>query len=340
MQNAKFRSNFKFEKLTQSPQEQLAMSCNVSFNFNRVSEYFDDNGLPTEQAVKLFTGNFVNDHKSPFFTQHLEKIEHNYNIASLIHSSIEMAGIDYYCYDGKFHYVFSLFAGLKWFNDDRLPKDFREKIENGIKSKFPQILPIFYEAQKKRAKLGKVALTESEMDLYAKFSLVRENFQIEIPLFIKNQLIRHIQGFSFTEISRRYTFDGVEFFMPENYLELGLLPKAADTKRQGRNEEMFITETSQDLHKIKEGVELAYLSYLKNIEGSVAPEFARNILPQCTYTTLVVSMTVSCAARICGLRLDYHTQKETRDFANLIYDHFSANYSEFDDLIEISKKYF
>jgi thymidylate synthase ThyX len=77
--------------------------------------------------------------------------------------------------------------------------------------------------------------------------------------------------------------------------------------------------------------------FKENIKEGVAPEIARNILPQCTYTTLVVSMTVSCAARIYGLRSAKYAQKEIRDFAEMIKDCF-VKYPEFESLIEISKK--
>ena len=191
-------------------------------------------------------------------------------------------------------------------------------------------------------------LIRTVKDLYAKFTLVRETFQIEIPLFMKNQLIRHIQGFSYTEISRRYTFDGIEFFMPESYFENGLMPKTPEVKRQGREEGVFMQEKklsheisydeligkeainstlsgehTEDL-KLSMGdlINFNHKWFKENIKEGVAPEFPRNILPQCTYTTLVVSMTVSCAARICGLRLDYHAQKEIRDFAEMIKDYF------------------
>jgi thymidylate synthase ThyX len=180
---------------------------------------------------------------------------------------------------------------------------------------------------------------------------------------MKNQLIRHIQGFSYTEISRRYTFDGIEFFMPESYVKNGLLPKAPEIKRQGREEGAFIQEKklsheisydeqigkevinsnlkgehTEDLKFSMEGLlNFNHEWFNENIKEGVAPEIARNILPQCTYTTLVVSMTVSCAARIYGLRSDYHAQKEIRDFAEMIKDYF-VKYPEFESLIEISKK--
>jgi thymidylate synthase ThyX len=367
MQNATFRSDYKFEPLTQAPLEQLLMACNVSFGFKQMHLYINEDGTPTEKAIQLIKGGFKNKHKSPFFTQHLDTFVSVEKIYSRLPSSYEFAGVDSALIDGKFHYTFSLYAALMFYKDDRIGADLRFKLQAGIQKKFTFILPIFEEVQSEQAleneKAGIKELTQEEKDLYAKFTLVRETFQIEIPLFMKNQLIRHIQGFSYTEISRRYTFDGIEFFMPESYVENGLLPKAPEIKRQGRDEGVFMQERklsheisyderigtevinsnlsgehTEDLNFSMESLlNFNHKWFKENIKEGIAPEFARNILPQCTYTTLIVSMTVSCAARICGLRLDYHTQKETRDFAEMIKDYF-VKYPEFENLIEISKK--
>jgi len=367
MQNANFRSDYKFNPLTQTPLEQLLMACNVSFGFKQMHLYINEDGTPTEKAIQLIKGGFKNKHKSPFFTQHLDTFVSVTNIYSRLLSSYEFAGIDLVLIDGKYHYTFSLYAALMFYKDDDIGADLRFKLQEGIQKKFPFILPIFEEVQREQALENEIngikKLTQEEKDLYAKFTLVRETFKIEIPLFMKNQLIRHIQGFSYTEISRRYTFDGIEFFMPESYFENGLLPKAPEIKRQGREEGVFMQEKklsheisydeligkevtnstlsgehTEDLNfGIGDLISLNNKWFKENIKEGVAPEVARNILPQCTYTTLVVSMTVSCAARICGLRLDYHAQKEIRDFAKMIKDYF-VKYPEFESLIEISTK--
>jgi len=367
MQNATFRSDYKFKPLTQTPLEQLLMACNVSFGFKQMHLYINEDGTPTEKAIQLIKGGFKNKHKSPFFTQHLDTFVSVENIYSRLSSSYKFAGIDSALIDGKFHYTFSLYAALMFYKDKGIGPDLRFKLQEEVQKKFPFILPIFEEVKREEAleneKAGIKKLTKQEKDLYAKFTLVRETFQIEIPLFMKNQLIRHIQGFSYTEISRRYTFDGIEFFMPESYLENGLLPKAPEIKRQGREEGVFMQEKklshtasydeqigdevinsklsgehTEDLNfSMEDLLNFNHKWFRENIEECVAPEVARNILPQCTYTTLVVSMTVSCAARIYGLRIAKYAQKEIRDFAEMIKDYF-VKYPEFTQLIEISKK--
>lgn len=331
MQSTTFRSDYKFKPLTQTPLEQLLMACNVSFGFKQMHLYINEDGTPTEKAIQLIKGGFKNKHKSPFFTQHLDIFASIENIYSRLPSSYEFAGVDSASIDGKFHYTFSLYAALMFYKDDTIGPDLRFKLQEGIQKKFPFILPIFEEVQREKAleneKAGIKEITQEEKDLYAKFTLVRETFQIEIPLFMKNQLIRHIQGFSYTEISRRYTFDGIEFFMPESYVKNGLLPKAPEIKRQGRAEGVFMQEK-------KLSQEISYDEQIGDevINSKLSGEHTEDLKFR-----LVVSMTVSCAARIYGLRSAKYAQKEIRDFAEMIKDCF-VKYPEFESLIEISKK--
>jgi thymidylate synthase ThyX len=163
-------------------------------------------------GISQISTNLKNKHKSPFFTQHLDTFVSVVNIHSKLRSSYEFAGIDA-VFDNGWHYTFSLYAALMLQKNDDIGADLRFKLQEGIKKKFPFILPILEEVQIEKEledeKNGIKEITQQEKSLYAKFTLVRENFQIEIPLFMKNQLIRHIQGFSYTEISRRYSFDGI-----------------------------------------------------------------------------------------------------------------------------------
>ena len=59
-------------------------------------------------------------------------------------------------------------------------------------------------------------------------------------------------------------------------------------------------------------------AYLRMIEAGVCPEQARMILPQNTMTEWVWTGSLAAWGRVLKLRLDPHTQKETRDVAALI----------------------
>jgi thymidylate synthase (FAD) len=54
------------------------------------------------------------------------------------------------------------------------------------------------------------------------------------------------------------------------------------------------------------------------VEEGVCPEQARMVLPQNTMTEWIWTGTLYAWSRMCKLRLDKHTQRETREVAKLI----------------------
>jgi thymidylate synthase (FAD) len=54
------------------------------------------------------------------------------------------------------------------------------------------------------------------------------------------------------------------------------------------------------------------------LKAGVCPEQARMVLPQNTMTEWIWSGTLFAFAKMCKLRLDPHTQKETQEIAQMI----------------------
>ena len=79
---------------------------------------------------------------------------------------------------------------------------------------------------------------------------------------------------------------------------------------------------------INQGVSL----YNKLLNEGVAPEQARAVLPQSMHTNWIWSGTLYAFARVCGLRLDDHAQKETQEIAKQLDIHW-------EDAFPISWKY-
>jgi len=328
----KTRTDFTFKPIDSiSLLQRLCMGFNVSFGLNQMSQYIDENGNPTQKAIDLFAKNIKHAHKSPLFLENIPTFTSHTNIGEKITSSIELAGVDYYReyvngFYGAFHYTISLYAALVLHTNEKLGFQFRQQIVEGLEKKFPFILKIWKEYQIQKESEGKV-LTEEESQLYNKHSIVRRHFQIEIPFFIANEFKRHIQGLAFTEVSFRYCNNEKEFYILPEYLETGLLPEKLPISRQGRSE-MLVNEVkvshniqykelcgkyefvndvngddTEDLNfGMNEILEKTYQYYEAN-KNTIAPEVIRNILPQCTYTLMVISMSDTCAARMCGLRL-------------------------------------
>lgn len=335
----KTRTNFTFKSIDNIPLlQRLCMGFNVSFSLNQVSQYIDENGSPTQKAIDLFAKNIKHAHKSPLFLEHIPAFTSYINIGEKIKSSIELAGVDYYCdcfegVYGAFHYTISLYAALVLYNDKRLGFEFRQQIVRGLESEFSFIFKIWKEYQTQKEVEGSV-LTEAELQLYNKHSIIRRHFQIEIPFFIANELKRHTQGLSFTEVSFRYSNNEKTFYILPEYLDTGLLPAKPPMLRQGRSDTLIKESKNFGMNEI---LELIYKYYEEN-KNIIAPEVCRNILPQCTYTLMIVSMSDTCAARMCGLRLTKYALPEFQVFAKQIRDYYITVCPEFDQLMEISKK--
>ena len=363
----KTRSDFTFKPIDNvSLLQRLCMGFNVSFGLNQMSQYIDENGNPTQKAIDLFAKNIKNAHKSPLFLEHIPTFTSWINIGEKIKTSIDLAGVDYYCdcvdgVDGAFHYTISLYAALVLHNDKRLGVEFRKPIVDGLEQEFPFILKIWKEYQIKKQEEEKV-LTEAELQLYNKHSIIRRHFQIEIPFFIANEFKRHIQGLAFTEVSFRYCNNEKEFYILPEYLETDLLPEKLPIARQGRSktlvneikisheiqykelcgDSVIVNVVDGDYTKdlnfgMSEILEKTYDYYEAN-KNIIAPEVLRNLLPQCTYTLMMISMSDTCAARMCGLRLTKYALPEFQVFAKQIRDYYITVCPEFDQLIEISKK--
>ncbi len=144
------------------------------------------------------------------------------------------------------------------------------------------------------------------------FSHCVATFQLKTPIFVTRQLQRHTVGLTINETSRRYVDEEPEFFFPTIWRG-----KPVNAK-QG---------SSGEMEKQVEWTELAQYAaseslkdYLLAIDEGMAPEQARMMLPQNTMTEWWWTGSLAAWARVFNLRLDPHTQKETQDVVQMMYD--------------------
>lgn len=139
------------------------------------------------------------------------------------------------------------------------------------------------------------------------------SFRVKAPLFVARQLGKHQVGLVWNEVSRRYVDGEPEFAFP-------VMRQRADNVKQGSSNEFPVElEKCEQVYLYAQNVaEQAYLYLLKQ---NVAPEVARMVLPQSMYTEWIWSGSLAAFARVCKLRLDPHTQKETREIAEQISNH-------------------
>ena len=147
------------------------------------------------------------------------------------------------------------------------------------------------------------------------------SFRVKAPIFCARQLVKH-KFMPWNEVSRRYVDSEPEFYFPEYWRA------KAENVKQGSSDhrhEMVIwhgtngKNGSTDLVDWVAGNTSDQLHlYNTLIEQGVCPEQARAVLPQNTMTEWRWSGTLNAFLDMLVLRLDPHTQKETRDVAERI----------------------
>jgi len=138
-------------------------------------------------------------------------------------------------------------------------------------------------------------------------------FRIKMPIFIAREWFRHTVGFARNEVSRRYVD-----FKPEVWIPTEFRMRDPNLKQGSKNE---IIAQNEAIHEIYvKTMQAALYTYDSLLEANVAPEMARAVLPQSMYTEFIETASLAAYARLCGLRLDSHAQKEIQEFAQAIHD--------------------
>lgn len=138
------------------------------------------------------------------------------------------------------------------------------------------------------------------------FSHVMITMRETVPIFVARQRFKHMVGFTYNEVSRRYVDDEPKLYWPDKWR------KAADNKKQGSSDEEF---KSPDLLWAENHMKGLVTIYNKLVEAGCAPEQARMVLPQSMYTSYYTTGSLAAWARAYKLRSDTHSQKEIQDLA-------------------------
>lgn len=143
-------------------------------------------------------------------------------------------------------------------------------------------------------------------------------FEVTMPMFVKNQLIRHTIGVTISEQSRRYVSEDPEYWFPEI---TGWRIAAANVK-QGSSDMVAAPVVAGDIDDaVRKHCEDATKLYRDLVDNKkIAPEMARMILPQNMMLDWTWTISLVTAARICRQRLDPHAQKEIQVLVKQVYD--------------------
>jgi len=146
---------------------------------------------------------------------------------------------------------------------------------------------------------------------YHPFSHPQATFRCSAPIFVARQLAKHQVGGTWNEVSRRYVKTQPNYWKPQFFRA------AADNVKQGSSDEPHrrSEEFIDEYHDICID---AIAMYNKMVALGICAEQARAILPQGAITEWVWTGSLLFWSRVYNLRIKPDTQKETREFAELL----------------------
>jgi thymidylate synthase (FAD) len=137
--------------------------------------------------------------------------------------------------------------------------------------------------------------------------------RIKAPIFVRTQLFKHKVGMTENEVSRRYVSDPPSVYFPR------WRGKPTNGAKQGSEDFMPIDDDYNTVNRHYElTVREALLTYDELLKRGVAPEQARSVLPQGTYTEWWWTGSLSAFARVYTQRSVPHAQWECQEYAKAI----------------------
>lgn len=167
---------------------------------------------------------------------------------------------------------------------------------------------------------------------YSPFNHSFISVRVKAPVFVARQLVKH-KFMPWNEVSRRYVQSEVEFYTPESWR------KAAENVKQGSSKDETVdisilgdmeNPNGNCTFHPDEVNDISFDTYNKLLEMGVCAEEARMVLPQSMMTTWIWSGTLGAFCDMLVLRLDEHTQYETRvvaqQVAEIVKELFPVSY--------------
>lgn len=135
---------------------------------------------------------------------------------------------------------------------------------------------------------------------------------VKAPIFVARQLFKHKIAFIESEVSRRYINDEPEIYT------IPVFRGRPQHKKQGSGEDLLSNERMQEAYE--HSLKLSLSTYEWLVKNGVAPEQARTVLPQNTYTEWYLTGSLPAFHRMYNLRTQEDAQKETQDIVKQLDD--------------------
>lgn len=143
------------------------------------------------------------------------------------------------------------------------------------------------------------------------FEQVEFQFLVKCPIFVARQWMRH-RTWSYNEVSRRYTSDDIDYYLPEE------LYYQSETNKQASSVPLPKELSNRLINGIKVQSEGAIRGYELLLNNGVSREHARMVLPLNLYTSFYAKTDLHNLFHFLELRRTSHAQKEIRLYAQAI----------------------
>lgn len=145
-------------------------------------------------------------------------------------------------------------------------------------------------------------------DHWTPFSHPQITLRETLPIFVARQRFKHMVGFTYNEVSRRYVDDTPEFFIPDTWRA-----RPEGSVKQGSAGSHQESTTFDEMYR--EYIGISERVYTRMIEAGIAPEQARMVLPQSMLTSYYVTGSLAAFARAYRQRAEGHSQLEIQYLA-------------------------
>ncbi len=160
-------------------------------------------------------------------------------------------------------------------------------------------------------------------DHWSPFAHCMLKFRFRAPMFVARQFQKHVVGFAWNEVSRRYVSDDPTFFVPETWR------KRPDNMKQGSVSEGEVPLEGDVLEAYTNQIREHARDYKSMIHQGICPEQVRMCMPQSMMTEWIWTGSLMAWARFVQLRGDKHAQAECWQYADTVrsymYSHFPAS---------------
>jgi thymidylate synthase (FAD) len=157
-------------------------------------------------------------------------------------------------------------------------------------------------------------------DHFTPFTHSMVTLKERVPIFVARQRFKHVIGFTYNEVSRRYVSDMPDFHVPSKWRY------RPENIKQGSSTTEFISSFKDSVGTVAtvdSSIDKAYIMHIieskhlyeKMINSGVCPEQARMILPQSMMTEYYVTGSLYAWARAFNLRKKPTAQLEIQELS-------------------------